>query len=400
MHRWAVLGVAILLDACAVQPSASTAPSASASGSASPAASRPALSGVAPVSFYHPAPDRVATVEPGQIVDALEVTAPAGVRAWTVVYGSTGLDGTAVAVSGMILAPAEPAIGAHPVVAFAHGTTGIADECAPSRAGYVGVSEVVDLVRLGYVIAATDYEGLGTDGIHPYLVGISEGRSVLDSIRAAQDLPEAGAAAEAVVIGFSQGGQAALWAAQLAPSYAPGLDLLGAMAGSPPTDMLALERWAFGEAAAARLAPAAAPLLLFGVWNDVYGLPLDFLTDEGRGAALHGREACNPSTITSTPYLTDPAQLPDWSQRLVENSPGGVRTNVPMLVVSPLEDQSVQYDTQISGVAVMCAVGDTIELRSVSGRHDASFVTPSARSATTDWIAGRFAGVAPLSTCR
>lgn len=397
MHRLVVIGIAIALAACAAQPSASTVPSASASASAS--ASRPALSGIAPTDFYHPAPDLVAAAEPGQMIDALEIKAPAGVRAWIVVYGSTGLDGTAVAVSGMILAPAKPAIGGYPVVAFAHGTTGIADECAPSREGFEGVSGVVDLVRRGYVITATDYEGLGTDGIHPYLVGISEGRSVLDSIRAAQDLPEAGAAAQAVVIGISQGGQAALWAAQLAPSYAPGLDLLGAMAGSPPTDMLALERWAFGEAAAGRLAPVRAPLLLFGVWNDVYGLPLDFLTDEGRASALHGREACNASNISGTPYLTDPAQLPDWSQRLVENSPGGVRTDVPMLVVSPLEDELVQYDTQVSGVELMCAVGDTIELRSVTGGHVASFVTPSAWRAITDWIADRFAGVAPVSTC-
>lgn len=357
---------------------------------------------VAPPDFFYPAAEVVASTVPGHIIDSVEVSAPAGTRAWTIVYGSIGLHGEPVAVSGIVLAPAEPVEGAtHPIVAWAHGTTGIADECAPSRRGSagVGLSEVVRLVGQGYVVTATDYEGLGTDGTHPYLVGISEGRSVLDSIRAVQYLPDAHAAPEAVVIGFSQGGHAALWAAELAPTYAPEVDLRGVIGASPPTDLAAFETWAFGAAAQGNLPAAAAPLLLFGVWSDVYGLPLDFLTDEGQQSALIGRESCFPGDVTSTPYLGDPAALPDWGTRLTENSLGGARSYVPMLVVSPASDDQVPYETQVSGVAAMCAIGDTVELRTVTGDHGVSIYMGPQWDDYRAWVADRLAGVAPISTC-
>ena len=322
-------------------------------------------------------------------------------RAWTVLYGSTGLDGRPIAVSGMVLAPAEPAsAGSYPVVAWAHYTTGVADHCAPSYEGVSGISDaMLPLVRDGYVVTATDYEGLGTDGIHPYIVGISEGRSVLDSIRAVQALPEANAGSEAVVIGFSQGGHAALWTAELAASYAPELGVIGAMAASPPADLAAFETWAFDLAAEGELAAAEPPLLIFGVWSEVYGLPLDFLTDEGQQSAIAGRDACFPPAVSATPYVSDPALLADWAQRLAENSSGAVRTNVPMLVIAPDADDSVGYESQLSGVAAMCAIGDSVELQTVSGPHGESFFSDAAWSAISGWITDRFAGVAPITTC-
>jgi pimeloyl-ACP methyl ester carboxylesterase len=286
-------------------------------------------------------------------------------------------------------------------VAWAHGTTGIADPCAPSKAGVVeGIpADVRALVAQGYVVTATDYEGLGTDGTHPYLVGASEGRSVLDSITAAIALPDAHAGEQAVVIGLSQGGHAALWAAQLKPTYAPDVPLLGAFAASPPADLLGWERWAFEQAAAGSLDAAEAPILLFGVWNAIYNVPLGFLTDEGRSSALAGREGCFPTPFTTTPFSSDPAQIAEWRDLLVGNSPGAVLTDVPIRVVSPLVDAAVEYDTQVAGVERMCTIGDTVELRTVGGDHDASIATPAAWAEAVTWISDRFAGVAAVSTC-
>ena len=73
-----------------------------------------------------------------------------------------------------------------------------------------------DIVNAGYLVAFSDYEGLGTPGRHPYLVGESEGRSVLDAAKAAAQLPGADAGDQLAIWGHSQGGHAALWAAQLA----------------------------------------------------------------------------------------------------------------------------------------------------------------------------------------
>ena len=89
--------------------------------------------------------------------------------------------------------------GGRPIVAWAHPTTGVVPRCAPSLALFIfqQVQGLRAMVERGYVVTATDYPGLGTAGPHPYLVGISEGRAVLDSVRAARELPEARTAAGA-----------------------------------------------------------------------------------------------------------------------------------------------------------------------------------------------------------
>ena len=91
--------------------------------------------------------------------------------------------------------------------------------------------------KAGYVVAATDYEGLGTPGVHPYLVGESEGRGVLDAARAAKALAATDAGDQVLVFGHSQGGQAALFAGELAASYAPELTVLGVAAAAPAADV-------------------------------------------------------------------------------------------------------------------------------------------------------------------
>jgi pimeloyl-ACP methyl ester carboxylesterase len=399
--RAAFLALSLALAACSTpSPSAVPSPSASASPSASEIPSpstSPGLPTVPDGALYYP--DHGTT--PGEIAQSEELAAPPGMRAWFIVYGSEGLDGSPVPVSGIVLTPTAAAPeGGFPVVAWAHGTTGIADQCAPSKQGIEGIpAEVRGLVARGYVVTATDYEGLGTTGIHPYLVGKSEARSVLDSIVAAQSLPEARAGTNSVVIGHSQGGHAALWSAELAPSYAPGMTLLGAFATSPPTDLVAWESWAFGEAKLGTFDPAEAPVLMFGVWNAVYDAPLTFLTNDGRQSALAGREACAPPPTSGTPYERDPAQISEWHVLLAGNSPGRTLTGVPMTVVSARGDGAVQYDSQVAGVTAMCLLGDTVEQRSIGGDHDDTFATPSAWADITTWIADRFAEASPVTTC-
>lgn len=396
----------LVLAACSAPLGGSPTPSGSASPSAGESAA-PSTSEVpgpplaADEARYHPTADAVAAAAPGELIDRVEIRAGPGTRAWFVVYGSTGLDGQPVAVSGIVMAPVAPlaAGDGYPVVAWAHGTAGIADVCSPSKDGMTDLEPLRSLALQGYVVTATDYEGLGTDGIHPYLVGISEGRSVLDSIRAARALPEANAGTRAVVIGISQGGHATLWAAELQASYAPELTVLGAFAASPPTDMAGWETWAYGEAAAGKVDVAAPGVMIFGVWHVIYDAPLDFLTDAGQAAALAVQDGCDPTMPSTTPYLRDPAGDSAWHDLLVANSPGAMRTEIPIRVVSPADDQAVAYDTQVAGVATLCAAGDTMELVTVPGGHDDSIATASAWAAAVSWIGDRFAGVAAVSTC-
>jgi hypothetical protein len=163
-----------------------------------------------------------------------------------VLYRSVGVDGKPVAVSGTVsVPPGRPPKGGWPVVTWGHGTTGIADACAPSRDSaasphHLLISYAYPLLnswlQRGYAVVRTDYEGLGTPGDHPYLVGDSEGRSVLDVVRAARRLdPRLGR--NVVISGHSQGGQAALFAARLAPTWTPELKLRGTLAFAPASHL-------------------------------------------------------------------------------------------------------------------------------------------------------------------
>jgi hypothetical protein len=152
-----------------------------------------------------------------------------------ILYGSaSGLDGRAIAVSGLLfLPPGAPPEGGWPLLTWAHGTVGVADRCAPSWRGGGGQEAAVWLAA-GYAMVATDYEGLGTPGLHPYMDKHAEGRGVLDAARAALAAEPGRIANRVVIAGQSQGGGAALAAAGLAPSYAPELAVAAVIATGAP----------------------------------------------------------------------------------------------------------------------------------------------------------------------
>src|SRR4051794_39260851 len=212
---------------------------------ASPATAATVRKGPAGVKFYTP-PSPLPGSKHGDLIWARNLSGqPALAQASSnrlVLYRSTGVDGRPIAVSGTVSLPKGKAPkGGWPVITWAHGTTGIADQCAPSRDtasnpdhllnAYV-YPELNAWLKAGYAVVRTDYEGLGTPGVHPYLNGRSEGRSVLDSVRAARKLTPS-LSRRYVIAGHSQGGQAALFAARLAPSYATGLTLRGTLAYAP-----------------------------------------------------------------------------------------------------------------------------------------------------------------------
>src|SRR5262249_18814177 len=152
-------------------------------------------------------------------------------------YSGTGLDGKPTPVSAVLTVPKgkAPKKGGWPIVTWAHGTTGIADQCAPSRAN---VQQGYDhplmqrWLKAGYAVVRTDYQGLGTAGPHPYLIGDTEGHDVLDAVLAARQADRT-IANDVAISGHSQGGQAALFAASLAPKYAPSLKVKGTVAFAP-----------------------------------------------------------------------------------------------------------------------------------------------------------------------
>ncbi|MBR0927303.1 alpha/beta hydrolase [Bradyrhizobium diazoefficiens] len=152
-----------------------------------------------------------------------------------ILYSSTDLRWHAgiVPVSGTLYLPAgEPPAGGWPLVAWAHGTLGVADSCAPSWTGHKprDATYIERWLESGFAVVATDYQGLGGPGPHPYLIWAAEGRSVLDAVRAARAAHADKLAPKVFISGQSQGSGAALGATTVAPSYAPDVPLLATVA--------------------------------------------------------------------------------------------------------------------------------------------------------------------------
>ena len=350
-------------------------------------------------------PDPLPAGSPGDVV-ALAARSgadvPQGARAWDLIYRSEGVDGEAVAVSGVVYAPDGPApAGGRPVLSWAHGTVGVADPCAPSRVG-PQVPALDRWLDAGYVVAATDYEGLGTPGVHPYLVGDSSGRSVLDAARSAARIDEAGANSRVVAFGHSQGGHAVLFAGKLAPQYAPELDLLGVVASAPAAELRTLLR-------------SAVPISLgFGlVASAVYSYSETYddldLSEVLTSAAISRigvvEETClqgvTDAFVDQPPsawLITNPLDLETWARRAEENEPGSSEIAAPVLVVQGANDYVVLASSTDTAIERLCQAGNTIDYRRYPSTNHGE-ILGEAGPDIFSWVAGRVSGEDAGSTC-
>jgi alpha-beta hydrolase superfamily lysophospholipase len=365
-----------------------------------------------PGAFYTP-PSPIGAGDAGTIVRAEPLeTAPAGSRGWRVLYRSTAPDGSPIAVSGTVFAPSAPtAPGSRRVVAWAHPTTGVDRRCAPSTAADGGAATVpglADLLRAGYVVTATDYPGLGTPGPHPYLVGRSEATAMLDSVRAAGRL-DSGAGRTVALWGHSQGGHAALFAGQVAPEYAPELDVVGIAAAAPATELAELLRRDVGGLSGNVLASMA-----LVSWSEVYadrGVTLDAVVEPaavplveliaGRCIESAAQDLIDvpDAEILRMGFLdADPWSIPPWDALLAENTPGATAVDVPVFVAQGTADTVVWPGVTASWIADQCRAGVIVDERLYQGRTHPEIAAASAADVRS-WIADRFEGRAPPAAC-
>ncbi|MET7772131.1 lipase family protein [Nocardia sp. NPDC005366] len=179
---------------------------------------------------------------PGSVTEVsplpAEVSVPEASAGHRLIYWSRGPRGPMLSSGALYLPAGTPPPGGWPIVAYAHGSVGIADHCAftlRSRDYYLK-SVYPGLLAAGYAVMISDYVGLGTPGTHPYLDGPSQARSVIDGVRAARSVtPQLGT--RWAVLGQSQGGQTALFTARTAPSDAPELDFRGAASTGAPSNL-------------------------------------------------------------------------------------------------------------------------------------------------------------------
>ena len=244
------------------------------------------------------------------------------------------------------------------------------------------------VVSQGYVVAATDYEGLGTPGTHPYLVGESEARGALDIVRAAQQIREAGAGDKTFVWGQSQGGQAALFAGEIQPTYAPELDLLGVISGAPVTDATAMFP-------AAATIPDTLGFAVMGLIGMQAAYPDAKVSDVLTPAGTQQGQDRRPEVLRRRARRVQAAGRPGdraatrpRSRRsptlFAADTPGRCPTIAPMLVYQGLSDDVVYKVFTDQYVQKACALGNTVDVQDVlRARTTTRRTTPPRRTSSS-----------------
>ena len=355
--------------------------------------------------FYDQAP-KLAASRPGDLLAeqaAGDYTLPAGAAATRILYHSIQ-DGKDVITSAVVLVPAGQAPdGGWPVIAWAHGTSGVARQCAPSamKDVYYGGEGLSDMLNAGFAVVATDYHGLGSSGGHPYMNKIDQAADVIYSVPAAQAaVPTLGK--KWVVSGHSQGGLAAWGVAELQKDH-PDPNYLGAVAVAGATHL----GWFLDHPEATKGAGFYLAWHAFAVHQRYPAFkPSDMLSKIGqahyedvttKGCWLYGFLSYSG---VEAPQMVKPEWRDNaWVRKFfTENSAGDTPVGGPMLVIAGEADNSVPIEAVRDTVKKACALKPTLQFRSYPGLdHDP--VMSESVGYQLDWIKDRFSGKPAPSNC-
>jgi hypothetical protein len=295
-------------------------------------------------------------------------------------------------------------------VAWDHGTSGVGDACAPSKwpdlydngLWDLYLDQVDDLLSEGYVVAATDYEGLGTAGLHTYLQTDGLGRATIDGVRAARQVVP-NASSKWATVGHSEGGQAAIGAGELAASYGKGLTYVGAVAYAPAQHLeLGIEAVAADKFSAPYLAYVAVGMRAIDPGFDYSNFVGPLYSERMADAEEH----CWDEWFVIDNYGVNPtpetALNPSWAshptvQDYLENATVGQRSGAaPVLVLQGTADGL--YRTYEQFIADICATGTPVHgitYRNISHDH----VLPMGWVDARNWLRDRFAGRPAPNDC-
>ncbi|WP_329485916.1 lipase family protein [Kitasatospora sp. NBC_01246] len=384
--------------------------------------------------FYEP-PSPLPEGRHGDLIWARAIEAPDHARACRILYRSTLHDGTPVAVSGLVAWPTDavPRRGDRNVVAWAHGTVGGPRQCAPSAApnpardlvdyfSYqspfsidVGVPALTQFLGAGDVVVATDYQGLGTPGVHQYVVGATETHNVLDSVTAVRQIRSARAGRRTAVLGWSQGGGAGLFVGQDAPGYSPDLDLVGVAALAPAADLGPQFAGLVPPGPRNESSEAHNAALRINVYRGFLAAypelratdvlqPAGLQALEGDGVAciehfadvIQNNVADNHQLDTLFKPLRDVPEV--WSRRFYENTPGYAATVAPVLVMQGTADTVINPHSTEQYIKRACGFSRPVEYSTYQGATH-NTIPFEAQQEYLTWIADRFAGNAAPSNC-
>lgn len=390
--------------------------------------------------FYTP-PDPLPPGEPGDLIRTepsrlvLEPSGQLGAIMATgtrIMYRSSDSRGNPMAVTGTYFEPhnAWPGRGPRPLIVYGPGTQGLGDQCAPSRQFNQGIHFapfldiafnyeemfVATLVARGFAVVMTDYQGLGTPGVHTYVNRVAQADAMLDAGRAAMRLPGASLDPHGpmALFGYSQGGGASAAAAELAPEYAPELNIVGAFAGAPPADIEELIPFADGSVLVGVIGYALNSVI--ATYPEFEGKLRATLTPMGQKLLDDTQEQCIAETAMRFRFkhLQDffvadvPEVVSDPAFRLLfaEQRLGRYQPDAPVLIVSNRYDPLVPWAPAAQMGRDWCARGADVQFwtneqpplfNKLVVNHALPMFVDGERA--MQWIADRFNGLPTTPNC-
>lgn len=351
----------------------------------------------------------ILTGKPGQIIknEKMNLDVPNLANAYRILYISELANGKSAVSSGMVFIPKgkAPPRG-RTVLAWAHGTVGMGDACAPSRS----VKPLNDMDWLsgalarGWVVSATDYVGLGTSGTPAYLIGASEAHDVLNSVRAVQNMEEANAGNRFVLFGHSQGGHSVLFSAKLAESYASELKLIAAAAAAPAAELVPLFSEEYDESVAWGLGPETSVS-----WPIEYpDLRLsEVLSRVALGSYRSLSQTCLNGNIDKIKvhillgqkfYKINPMEISSWRDAATKQTAPILSSQIPLIIAQGLSDEVVIPNTTALYAKKACENGSNLTMMWMNGVGHVP-VANIAGSSIISWFEERLSGVPVASTC-
>lgn len=359
--------------------------------------------------FYTPPDPLPAT--PGTVIRTeplgVEVTGGTALRMLYVTQRPTG---EPVASGAMVFLPTSPAPnGGRPVVAWAHGTVGMGNSCAPSRSTNP-LSDTNNwlepMLARGWVVVATDYAGLGTPGDELYLVAEAEARDVVNSVRAVRNLPQADAGSRYAVWGHSQGGHSSLWTGHLGERLAPELSLVGVAAAAPAAELVEIMGAQWSGLVGWAIGPEV--MVSWPVMDDALNPPA-IMTPGGAAAYERLAQECTSSKVLALKLVArayegkqffneNPITSPAWRSYAQDQTPDPLPASMPVFIAQGTADEVVLPWPNARLAEQWCKAGSALSMLWLGGVNHNSAAEAGGPAALW-WIADRFADRPAPRTC-
>jgi pimeloyl-ACP methyl ester carboxylesterase len=386
----------------------------------------------------------------GQVIKKEKIkTSVKGAQAWKIAYISSDLNGQKTIVTGLVVSPigAVPKEG-RPIMSWAHGTTGAAQNCGPSQVlnpvvplneyflvggnswTDYGIPAVEEFIQEGYVVVATDYQGQGGGGKHQYALATTNAMDTIDAARAASSMKETGAGKKAVIYGWSQGGGVAIAAASM-PDYfskkgtaSDNLELIGSVALAPDDIAIMLPGATMDQASAQKSLSGLIQMftgnvfdfshMAMSMWGVQAANPNLKLTDlfTDNGAKVLDEVISNKCmhAVADTlnfnfgaqykTFLKDQINNPlEWTKTMVRGSVNPIKPISPVVIYWGNKDVT---NPPIMGKLYqeqMCKLGGNVNRMQLPG-DQSHFTTPGAsKQFYVSWIKDRLAGKPASNNC-